>query len=219
MGDFDSKAVSNMLWACATLEWTAKDFLEAIGEQAMEVAGSMTPQALAMTIWSFAKLEQCPKPFLQAASRAAQKKLDAFEPQVRTSWPVLVPLRWGPSPSCADRWVSTPAIIDGAHGGSLTASCCIGVRRAPLSACLQSMSMMLWGYAKMGYNPGPLLWRSQGKVAARLSQMEGQHLANIMWAYATLAHQPGRLMAEAGEEASMRISELKPQEVRSRTRG
>ena len=83
---FEAQAVSNTLWAFATLGYYPDgDTLDAIGEHAVTILSTFRPQATSNTLWAYAKLGYPPPPSLLAA--AAHKMVLDFPksvPQVGT---------------------------------------------------------------------------------------------------------------------------------------
>lgn len=85
---FEAQAVSNTLWAFATLGYYPDgETLDAIGEHAVTILSTFRPQATSNTLWAYAKLGYPPPPSLLAA--AAHKMVLDFPksvPQVRDLW-------------------------------------------------------------------------------------------------------------------------------------
>lgn len=85
---FEAQAVSNTLWAFATLGYYPDgETLDAIGEHAVTILSTFQPQATSNTLWAYAKLGYPPPASLLAA--AAHKMVLDFPksvPQVRGLW-------------------------------------------------------------------------------------------------------------------------------------
>ena len=78
---FEAQAVSNTLWAFATLGYYPDgDTLDAIGEHAVTILSTFRPQATSNTLWAYAKLGYLPPPSLLAA--AAHKMVLDFPKSV-----------------------------------------------------------------------------------------------------------------------------------------
>ena len=78
---FEAQAVSNTLWAFATLGYYPDgNTLDAIGEHAVTILSTFRPQATSNTLWAYAKLGYLPPPSLLAA--AAHKMVLDFPKSV-----------------------------------------------------------------------------------------------------------------------------------------
>jgi hypothetical protein len=82
---------------------------------------------------------------------------------------------------------------------------------------LQTISNLMWAYAKLGIDPGAELAGAMSRQAVSTAgEFKPQSVANLMWAYATLGIDPGTQLAGAMSRqatSTTLLEEFKPQSV------
>ena len=85
--------------------------------------------------------------------------------------------------------------------------------------CTQGISMLVWGFAKLGIVPGADLIRvSRHHFTNNLSAYQHQAIANMFYSLARLKQCPASLCSKVQQQVMERLNEFSPQ-VRGPLRG
>ncbi|CAL5220538.1 g2573 [Coccomyxa viridis] len=234
---FEAQAVSNTLWAFATLGYhPSGDLLDRLGHHAAGIIRTFRPQATSNALWAFAKLAYVPcEPFLAAAALQLLTDLPRCVPQdiSNATW-AFATLRHHPGNTLMDACAQTaartmphfkPQEIANTLWAFATLGHDPGVILLDAAACQmvdnivhfrpQAISNSLWSYSKLGYNPGHrVLDIAARRAAVMLHQYTSQEIANTLWAFATLEQNPGSGMLDAAAmQMSRRIEQFSPQDT------
>eukprot|EP00884_Botryococcus_braunii_P015817 jgi/Botrbrau1/2919/Bobra.0036s0052.1 len=234
---FESQAVSNTMWAFATLSfYPDNDLLDQLAHHAASIISTFRPQATSNTLWAFAKLGYTPcEPLLRAA--AAQMTLDLTKsvPQdISNGLWAYATLRQYPGAGLLDaaarqatnvirqfkpqeiaNTLWSYATLNHDPGNALLDAMAIQMVERIQQFRPQAISNSLWAYAKLGYNPGKeLLAVTSRRAQTMLHQYTSQEVANTLWAVATLDHNPGAALLDAAAvQILRRIEQFSPQDV------
>ncbi|KAK9812353.1 hypothetical protein WJX73_004610 [Symbiochloris irregularis] len=234
---FEAQAVSNTLWAFATLAYYPDDeVLDRLADHAATIIHTFRPQATSNTLWAFAKLAYTPcKALLEAAAQQIVCDLSKSVPQdiSNTIWAyatlrhhpgqelmkgaahqaaILMP-RFKPQEIANTLW--SYATLGHDPGSSLLDSIAGQMSDRIQHFRPQAVSNSLWAYAKLGYNPGSrLLDVTAHRATSMLHQYTSQEIANTLWALSTLEHHPGsRLLDAAAVQIARRVEQFSPQDT------
>ena len=129
--------LSNMLWAMATLNYAPRcPLLPAIEKGVRELIARFSPQNLSNTVLSFAKLGYYPsESTIKIVVDGIRKSIDDFGAQALSN------TVWGMS----KMGIKDPEVYD------IISTASLGKIR---SFTPQNLSLSLWGFANIGYNPG-----------------------------------------------------------------
>ncbi|BDA49701.1 probable RAP domain-containing protein, chloroplastic [Coccomyxa sp. Obi] len=234
---FEAQAVSNTLWAFATLGYhPSGDLLDRLGHHAAGIVRTFRPQATSNALWAYAKLAYVPcEPFLAAAALQLLTDLPRCVPQdiSNATW-AFATLRHHPGNTLMDAAAATaartmPHFKPQEIANTLWAFATLGhdpgaiLLDAAASQMVdniahfrpQAISNSLWSYSKLAYNPGHrVLDVAARRAASMLHQYTSQEIANTLWAFATLEHNPGSGMLDAAAaQIARRIEQFSPQDT------
>lgn len=193
------QALSNMIWACATLRHHHKRFIEAVAGSAAPRLDTFQSQTLANTLWAYSVLGVYPSFLFNAAAEEIVERL-VLKEKAKASLKAYKSLK-------------KPRIMQGKTTGKTSrvkgVSKTIGRdQRAYYEFRGQEISNVLIAYAR-GCIIHPKLLESleaelcstrtieqDGKLVKveRLQQFTSQALTNTLWAFATLRWYPARLL-------------------------
>eukprot|EP00933_Yihiella_yeosuensis_P032844 TRINITY_DN264_c0_g1_i4.p1 TRINITY_DN264_c0_g1~~TRINITY_DN264_c0_g1_i4.p1 ORF type:complete len:655 (-),score=79.51 TRINITY_DN264_c0_g1_i4:443-2407(-) len=228
---FDSRDLSNIAWACATLAFLDKPLIEGLAASACDGISHFAPQGLANMARAFAKLEFRDEPFLSASAAMVIRTIHEFEEQglVNTVWAFAkvaycdYPLM-GAIASAAilkinrfsPRWL----------GNTAWTFATVAVRNDPLLIAIASASLrqietfnsqdltnLAWSFAALNVNDEELLNAIAEASIKKITGFTSQGLANMSWAIATLLFSHKSLSAAISSRAVLRASEFKAQEL------
>ena len=234
---FGAQAVSNTLWAFATLGYLPEDdLLDRVALHAAATMATFRPQATSNTLWAMAKLGYAPpEELFVAAAAQIEADMGCSVPQdISNSLWAFATLRHHPGTgllaAAASRAVATaPRFKPQEVANTLWAFATLGHDPgAPALDALaaqaasrvhafrpQAISNSLWAFARLGYSPGhAALDAVAAHVGASLHQFTAQELANTLWALAALEFYPGAgLLDAAAGAAAARLDQFAPQDA------
>ncbi|KAJ1488554.1 hypothetical protein T484DRAFT_1782771 [Baffinella frigidus] len=181
-GEFIPQAVSNVLWALATMgERADRELLEAMQTRAKETAGEFKPQEVANLMWALATMGEKPdRELLEAMQNRATATAGEFIPQTVSN------LLW-----------SLATMGEKADRGLLEAM----QRRAKETAGEfkpQEVANSLWALATMGERADRgMLEALQTQATAKAGEFILQDVVNVLWALATMGQKADRGLLEA----------------------
>ncbi|KAK9819771.1 hypothetical protein WJX72_002182 [[Myrmecia] bisecta] len=234
---FEAQAVSNTMWAFATLAYYPEgDLLDQIASHAISIMPTFRPQATSNTLWAYAKLAYAPSPaMLKASADQLERDLAKSVPQdiSNTLWAfatlrhypgrslmagaaaqaIITIQRFKPQEIANTLWAYATLAQDPGPGLLDAMAAQMVDRIAQFRP--QAVSNSLWAYAKLGYNPGrEMLDVAARKASHMLHQYTSQEIANTLWSLATLEHHPGVQMLDlAAHQIVRRIEQFSPQDI------
>jgi len=175
----EPQALSNIVWACATVGHESAELFEAVAGQHKLIAGTGDVQHLSNITWAFAKLD-CKAEAL-FGTVAGQHERIAKEGKVQ---------EW--SNIC---WAFAKLECK-ANADELFHSVAAQHKRIAKNGKVQELSNICWAFAKLECNAdAEALFRA---VAAQYERITGsgnvQNLSNIVWACATLGYKSEELL-------------------------
>jgi hypothetical protein len=195
------QAVSNSIWAFATLGWEPGAEARAVLETAVvRVAQDMNPRDAANVAWAFATLGLMPGAEARAALETAV-------------------VRMGPDPDVKPQAVSSIiwafATLGWEPGAEARAALDAAVVRVAQDTNPRDAANVAWAFATLGLMPGAEARAALETVVVRVGpDMNPQDAANVAWSFATLGWEPGA-EARAALEAAVELvgPDMNPQNV------
>ncbi|KAK9840626.1 hypothetical protein WJX81_005387 [Elliptochloris bilobata] len=234
---FEAQAISNTLWAFATLAYHPEgDLLDRLAHHAASIVRTFRPQATSNSLWAFAKLAYVPcLLFLTTSASQMQTDLSRCVPQDISNalWAFAtmrhncgdmllngcaavsarIMARFKPQEIANTLWAYATLGFD--PGATMLDAAALQMAERIAHFRPQAVSNSLWAYAKLGYNPGrELLDCTARRAGGMLHQYTSQEIANSLWAFATLEHHTGaQLLDAAAVQIARRIEQFSPQDI------
>jgi very-short-patch-repair endonuclease len=167
----NSQAVSNLIWACATLGRMPRDETWAALETAAErVARDMNSQDVSNLIWACAKLGRMPEDKTWAALETAAERVARDMNSQNVSNLIWACAKLGRIPG-DEMWTALETEVG----------------RVAQDMHSQAVSNLIWAYARLGRTPAVTTLVALGTAAGRVARnLTSQALAGVLWAYAIL---------------------------------
>eukprot|EP00928_Gymnodinium_smaydae_P027416 TRINITY_DN21211_c0_g1_i2.p1 TRINITY_DN21211_c0_g1~~TRINITY_DN21211_c0_g1_i2.p1 ORF type:complete len:511 (-),score=131.76 TRINITY_DN21211_c0_g1_i2:477-2009(-) len=232
--EYDPQALSNMVWAYATLSVNDAPLLAAVSGESLVKIPQFASQNLSNTVWAFAKLSVQDYRLLHGIARASISKLSNFLPQEisNTAWAIAkLGFRNGELMEAiaqeAQRDTSrfNPHDLSGIAWAYATLSC---VDHKPLlhALCQASMGLLrefnsqdlantAWSFATLSFTGSGVLDSPTGseEVVNKIGEFAPQGLATTAWAYTSMGIDNPKLLEAISSEVMRKLHEIEPQSL------
>ena len=178
---------------------------------------SYNPQDLSNTLWAFAKFERVPgAAFQEEFEEAALAKMHAFNAQslanVAYAYAALaLPGAATVLPLVSEHLerklgrIATPPFVETASNATDAGSRQKNAEDAKSAVTAVELVMVLWAYARCGFDPGPeTMARVETACACHVSSMQPDELTQYLWASASLRYRPNAAFLAAAERRAER---------------
>lgn len=198
ISDFDTRDMTMVVWAFATVHWKDEAFLEHFCEEVVRRIESYSPQDLGNTIWALATLGYRHEGALAALCSQCFPQAERFDQQglAITMW------------SLATLGYKNMNLM---HHLTQHATERIGTFLS------QGMSNIVWACAKFQFQQKCLLMTVAEEAIPRVDEFSPQHIAIMAWAYATLEFPNRPLLSALCRGATRKMHEFGAQHMANMT--
>jgi len=233
MKQYNTRDLSNLLWAFGTMNHTPSDaFFATFVECGLDRADEMTPQDLGNSLWALAILKLRNDNLLTRWCNVVLIKLAHFDQQNTsiTCWSLATLEYQNAGFMHAITRYATDKVLDFVPQGLANIVWALAkwgfaqkqllmtiahetIRRRCKDFIPQHLSMMGWAYATLEFPNRPLLTELCEAATRAMHDFSAQHMANLTWGMATLAHKDETFLEALCRQVLRMVWQFNPQEV------